>query len=280
MNKIALCQICPELFDLEKNTNQVLAFIEKCSKDNVELVIFPELSLTGFNLQEKSRGMAEKIIKENRIKMIQNMSKKLSIDVIIGYPLLEKGKVYNAVVYIEGGKIKGIHRKIYLANYGHCSEDKYFDSGNKITVIESKIGRIALFISEDVWHMSSSLLAAQMGAQISVICSATSVLDKQKLYDVQFTWEMINIATALSQTMYVVYNNRYGIENELSFWGGSHIVNYGGNMLAKGKVFEEDILMTDLDLDELKKSRKELPLVENEKNQITYRYLNEIINNS
>jgi predicted amidohydrolase len=276
MVRVALCQTLPKLFNIEYNFKRILETLEACSKNGAQLVVFPELSLTGFALGSQAREMAELISKDKLLEQLQKSSKQLSLDLVIGYPMLEEDSVYNATAYIAKGRIKGIHKKIYLANYGHCNEN-YFSSGSEICCIDTEYGRIALLISEDAWHISTSLVATQLGAQMLIICSATSVVDKQSLYDVQYAWETINMATALSQTVFVIYNNRCGSEKELTFWGGSHVIGCDGKLVAKGKIFAEDILMVDINLQELEKVRENLPLVNNENNVITCSHLSKLL---
>ncbi len=276
MLRLGLCQISPGLFNVQKNFEQIILGIEKCTQQKSDLIVFPELSLTGFNLGSRAMEMVEEISNQGVLDRLIEITGDAGIDLVIGLPLAEGDKIYNSSIYLSKGVVLGTHRKIYLADYGHCQEHKYFQSGEKITCIDTEFGRVAILISEDAWHVSTFLLAVQMGAKIIIICSATSVVDRQKLYEVQFAWETINNAIAFSQTVYVVYANRSGEEDELVFWGGSHVTGFDGQQLSKAKIFAEDYIFADLDLGVLEKVRKEFPLVSKEKNFLTrdhFKYL-------
>ncbi len=274
MCKIAICQFSPELNNINSNLKEVNKKLHKAKKMGADLAVFPELALTGFYIYNKSRDLAQQVNESGAIDKIRKKSRELSIDTVIGYPRIDKaGNVFNSAMYIQKGKVLGIHDKIYLANYHPFHETDYLFPGDTITVLESDLGRIAILISEDAWHLSTSLVASQLGAQLIIICAATAVEDRQKLYKVQYSWETVNTAIGFSQTIYVVYNNRSGSEENLAFWGGSHVIDYTGTLIKKAKIFSSDIMIADIDFTAMEKLRREFPRVENEKNSITLSHL-------
>lgn len=275
MCKVAICQFSPSTNNLTDNFKEIMNQLKKAKKSQANIVVFPELALSGYYNNASVLEFATQIMEEKLIDHIVEQSKKLTIDVVIGYPRLNEKDVYNSTVYVSNGRILGIHDKIYLAKYKPFGENRYFSEGSTVTVIDTQFGKIGLLISEDAWHLSTSLIAAQLGAKLLIICSATAVEDCQKLYMVQYAWETINTAIAFSNSLYLIYSNRSGNENNLAFWGGSHVIDYTGKMMRKAKIFSSDLVYVQLDLAALESAQSEFSRTSEEKNEITVKQLSQ-----
>ena len=167
--KAGLAQIYPVLGDVEKNFALLKDRIGKAKKRGAELLVFPELSLSGYFLKDmvpvSALRTSSPIIKE-----LLKESKEISL----AFGLVEESKehtFYNAAFYLEDGKIKHIHRKVYLPTYGMFDEQRYFSRGNRIRAFDTKFGRFAMVICEDMWHPSAPYIAAQDGAEIILVPS-------------------------------------------------------------------------------------------------------------
>lgn len=277
MCKIAICQFSPNTQNLSENLEEIIVQLKKAKKAKAHIVVFPELALSGYYNNVSIHEMAAQILQEHFLEYISEQSKILAIDIVIGYPRLNDGRIYNSAAYISNGHILGIHDKIYLAKYKPFEENRFFSEGCNVTVIDTHYGKIALLISEDAWHLSTSLIAAQLGAKMLIICAATAVEDCQKLYMVQYAWETINTAIAFSNTFYLIYSNRSGNENNLAFWGGSHVIDYTGRLVRKAKIFSSDMVYLQLDLGALDSARSEFSRLGEERNEITVKQLSQII---
>jgi predicted amidohydrolase len=270
MARISIAQLCPKLLDPTFNAVKVIAWMEEAAKEGSRLIIFPELSLTGYSVADElfQPDILEKL--QLALKDIRKASKSLNIDAIISYPLVSNSDASIVAEYISRGETKSIHSKIYLANYGHCIEHKYFKPGNSVQVIETELGKIAILICEDAWHLTTSVLAAQMGADIIVFSSASSVIDPKDLSEMKFGWETITSCVGFSQTCFAIYCNRVGTEKDLTFWGGSHLVSPSGTILKRLPPLEERLEHLSLDMEILNSTKEKRPLVLNEKIRFNY----------
>ncbi len=275
--KISIAQIKPKLMDVEKNLNVMLDRIKRASTDGSKLIVFPELSLTGYLLKETdlNKDLAEKI--DNSISILNKRSKELKVDLIMSYPLIKEGVNYVASSYLSNGITRSVHHKMYLANYGHCDEGRLYTPGESINVITTEVGKVAMLICEDGWHITNSIIAAQMGAELIIISSATSITEKKDIEDMKYKWETITAALGLSQTCYIIYCNRVGVEDNLTFWGGSHVVSPEGKIIKRLPTLKEEIGQVNIDLNYLKKYRESFPLLKNEHNYINLRHFKNIV---
>jgi predicted amidohydrolase len=151
--RIAIAQINPKLGDLDANMGLYEENIRQAVKDSADLLLFPELSLTGYYLRDTVPSVA---LTMNSAEM--KALKKLSRELPFVAGLVEESadhRFFNAAVYFEKGEIRHTHRKVYLPTYGMFDEQRYFAAGDRIRVFDSKFGRLALLICEDLWHPST-----------------------------------------------------------------------------------------------------------------------------
>ena len=268
--RVAIAQINPKLGDLSANLNLYEEHIGRAAKAHAELLLFPELSLTGYFLRDTVPSVA---LTENsaEMKRLKDLSRELPF--VAG--LVEESadhRFFNAAVYFENGEARHTHRKVYLPTYGMFDEQRYFARGNRIRTFESKFGRLALLICEDLWHPSTIHVAALDGA-LAVLCPSASplrgIVDAQVQDDNARYWEMINRAYAETYSLFMIYGNRCGFEDGVGFWGGSEIVDPFGERIAKAKYYDEDFLLAEVALESVRRKRTMSPLLRDEDIDLT-----------
>jgi predicted amidohydrolase len=275
--RLAVAQIAPTLGDLEKN----LALHEKMARQAIEqsanLLVFPELSLTGYFLKDQVPSVALRA-DSPLLQRFRELS--LRVAMVLGFVEEAPGhRFYNAAAYLEGGEIRHIHRKVYLPTYGIFDEARYLAAGDRIRAFDTALGRMAILICEDLWHPAAPAIAAWDGAEI-LICPSASPgrgLGQAEPFQNAATWERTLRTCGDLLTSYVVYANRVGYEDGACFWGGSEVVTPGGEPLAKARYLEEDLLLAEMDPGCLRRARVANPLLRDERMELTLRELSRII---
>ena len=268
--RVAIAQINPRLGDLQSNLALYEEKIHRGVKEKADLLLFPELSLTGYFLRDMVPNVALKL-SAPEIKELKKLSREVSF--VAG--LVEESsdyRFYNAAVYFEDGEIRHVHRKVYLPTYGMFDEQRYFARGDRVRAFDSKFGRIAVLICEDLWHPSTVYLAALDGAA-AILCPAASPLrgitDQQVQDDNARYWELINRAYAETFSLFLIYGNRVGFEDGVGFWGGSELLDPAGRRIAKGKYYDEDFIVGEVALESVRRKRTMAPLLRDEDLDLT-----------
>jgi len=268
--RIAIAQINPRLGDVAANLAIYEEQIRLAAKRGADLLLFPELSLTGYFLRDMVPNVALRLSAPEIDRL-----KKLSRDIAFVAGLVEEGpdyRFYNAAVYFDRGEVRHVHRKVYLPTYGMFDEQRYFARGDRVRAFDTRFGRLALLICEDLWHPSTIYLAALDGA-LTVLCPSTSPLrgisEGEPQDDNARYWEMINRAYAETYSLFMIYGNRCGFEDGVGFWGGSEIIDPFGQRIAKAKYYEEDFFVADVALESVRRKRTMSPLLRDEDIDLT-----------
>lgn len=274
---IALAQINPALGDLERN----LALHEKTAEEAIgrgaSLLVFPELSLTGYFLKDLVSSVALPMTSPI-LGRLRDLSRR--IDLVVG--LVEESPehlFYNAAIYLSMGEIQHVHRKVYLPTYGIFDEQRYFAEGGRIRTFRARVGRSAILICEDMWHPSAAYVASLDGMEILISPSASpgrGGLEEGKFFANARAWETINRAYAQLFTCYVLYANRVGYEDGACFWGGSEAIAPSGEPVAKAEYLSEEILVVEIDPAEVRRARTVNPLLRDERLDVTLRELERV----
>ena len=244
--KIGICQINPTVGAINKNKQLILENYNRSISLGAELVVFPELALTGYPPQDLL--LREQFLKRTA-NALDEIAKQTSTPMILGSTLVDNSDLFNCSFLCENGKIVGYYKKILLPTYDVFDEDRYFKSGSEPSVFELAISgqtkRIGLQICEDLWdHNYSKDLAEsikEIGADIIINISASPFGDDRLI-------ERSNLIKGKAQKTRLpyVYCNMVGSQDELIFDGQSLVYGQDGNLIAKGKAFEEDLLIVDL----------------------------------
>ena len=273
---LSIVQTDAVMADIDKNIAMHIKEIEKAIDNEADIILFPELSLTGYSLKDAVYDVA---LADNDKKLdpIKKLSEKISI--IFGMAELDiRFEIYNSMMFFEDGILKSKHRKVYLPNYGLFEEKRYFSSGNRFRAFDSKFGRFGMLICEDMWHPTSGVILAQDGASVIFVGTAGIArgIDEDVKPENVRVWEAINRSLAISTTSYLVFANRIGVEDGLMFWGGSEVIDPSGNTVAKAGYHKEEHLTAFIDLLKLKHARINTTLLGDEKIDIVIEELTRI----
>jgi NAD+ synthase (glutamine-hydrolysing) len=245
---VALAQVatCPGQF--RHNLERHLDMAARAGDAGADMVVFPELSLSGYLL---AHGVEEQAfsLADERLAPIVEVSRRLAV--LVGLPLREpRGGISNAAVLLEGGEVKGVHRKLYLPTYGMFDEGRYFVPGPLLAPLTCGLGRFGVLICEDAWHLSSSVLLTHTGIDAIVIVSGgPSELDLAGEPAGVRRWNWIVGATAITSVTPVYFTNRCGWEEGILFGGGSWAVDGRGRALTEpAPALEEALLLAPLSL--------------------------------
>ncbi len=296
MIHIRIEQTAPRLGCLAENLEKHCDCIAQANAEGVNLLVFPELSLTGYLLKDLVPEVALSVDG-----LITELGKRLAgtrdFEAVIGFVEETPGhRFYNSAAFLRWdpqGMLEAVHvhRKIYLPTYGLFDEGRYFSQGRTARTFDSKfLGRCGLLICEDAWHLSVPLLLAldgpnQEGAGTFIVISNSPARgiggETQGVPESLQTWEnLLRTYACLLESM-VLYANRGGVEDGLTFSGGSQMVAAGGKPLARADLFSPDTLDYTLDWPEdLRSSRLGSLVIANENADFLRRELDRILRSS
>ncbi len=276
---VGLAQMYPKLGDVQANLAQHLALLDQAAAEGVELVVFPELSLTGYQVQDLVPEVAIRAVPDDPVfRQLLDASRRL--DIVFGFVQEDRRqRFYTSAAYLSGGACLHIHQKIYLPTYAMFDEGRYFDQGERVRAFDTRYGRVGMLICEDFWHVSPPYLLWLDGADILLLHSASPSrgLDAGDRLAGSRWVELVNQAYASFFTSYVIHCNRVGYEDGKNFWGGSSIVDPDGEFLTRGLYFEERLIVQAIDLNQLHRTRSRLPLLRDERPDLMQRELARIL---
>lgn len=277
--KLALSQMNTVLGDVRANLDKHLKIINQACDQGADLLVFPELSLTGYILQDLVPEVALRPDGDNEIfrSLIQASRK---IDMVVGFVQEdERNRFYIASAYLSGGKVVHVHQKIYLPTYGLFDESRFFAWGDQVRAFDTRFGRVGILICEDFWHASLPYILWQDGADLMIFTSASPGrgLSEQDQLDTARWVDHINRAYASLFTTFVAHTNRVGYEDGLHFWGGAMVYDPNGEVIARAPQHEEALLVQQIDLRQLHRTRIRLPLLRDERTALVQRELTRIL---
>jgi NAD+ synthase len=267
---IALAQFYPRLGDVAANLAAHLTIIADAGKASAGLVVFPELSLTGYFLKDQVPDVAL-TLESPEIHVLRDASRAAAIDIVVGL-ILESDRhlFYNAALYISDGEVLHVHRKVYLPTYGLFDEQRYLAAGDQFRAFDAPLGRrtghrwrAGLLICEDLWHPSAATLLARQGADL-IICPSASPgrgFLQGETVGTASSYDVMTRTYAQLFTTYVVYCNRSGFEDGVGFWGGSRVVDPVGSVVAEIHGAEESVLFHTLERSAVRRARIAYPLL-------------------
>jgi NAD+ synthase (glutamine-hydrolysing) len=242
--RLAMAQINTTVGDLDGNTSKILDYIQQAKTQQADLVAFPEMAITGYPPEDLL--FQTSFIQANIQKMHQVVSASQGITVVVGF-VDSQDNIYNAAAIAHNGQLLGIYHKIYLPNYGVFDEDRYFKAGNQCPVFVINGIHIGINICEDIWYPTGpTTVQRKAGAEVIVNINASPYYAGKRV----FREDMVS-SRASDNGVYVSYTNMIGGQDELIFDGGSTIFDKVGKIVARGKQFEEDLVVADLDVDDI-----------------------------
>lgn len=276
---LALAQIDTRLGDVEANLEKHLEVIREAEAADADLLIFPELSLTGYVLQDLTATVAHHPSPDDPIfRHLLEASRQL--DLVVGFVDEDRRhRFFISSAYLSQGEALHIHHKVYLPTYGLFDEGRFFAWGDSVRAFETRFGRVGILICEDFWHASPPYLLWLDGADLFLFSSASpgrGLNTEAQLESARWV-EHINQAYASLFTVFVAHTNRVGYEDGLNFWGGSTVFDPNGDLIARGPYHAEALTLAEIDLNQLHRTRARLPLLRDERTALMMRELSRIL---
>ena len=231
---LTLAQISPKLN--RRNLDTISSIIEGV-KDSSDLIVFPELALSGYSLQDKLYEDAWKITE------LDSLAKQsVDIDIVVGVALRDENVFRNAALYFSNGKLLSQHNKVHLPNYGMFEEARYFEAGKFFESFEASYGKISMLVCEDLWHASvhKDLIKENPDVIIALVASPARGFSDSGL-EIEQQWQEIIKTIAKECSAKVVFVNRVGFEDGLGFWGASCVLDEKANILHKLEHYKQEI---------------------------------------
>jgi predicted amidohydrolase len=269
-----LAQIDCLLGDVEANLRRAMEVVAEAKDEGADLVVFPELSLAGYALKEFSTDVAIDARSEPILSLAEEAGE---MGVVVGF--CEEGRgfhVYNSAAYLEGGSLLHLHRKLYLPNYRIYEERKHYNPGQSLRAFDTRLGRMAILICNDAWQPFVPFIAVQDGAQVLIIPANSGFYPYPELLNTKEYWRDITRFYARMLESYVIFVNRIGEEENLVFLGYSHVVDPWGRVVAEGPGREEALITVDIDLGNVRRRRREVPLVKEARLALLSKELNRL----
>jgi len=277
--RLALAQISTKLGDVAANLDKHLAYIRRARKAGAHLVVFPELSLTGYALQDLASAVACRPEPDDPV-FRSLLKASLVIDIAVGFVEEDvRNRFYISSAYLSRGDVVHVHRKVYLPTYGMFDEGRFFALGDRVQAFNTGFGRMGMLICEDFWHASPPYLLWLDGADLFLFMSSSpgrGLGSKTELETARWV-ERVNRGYANLFTAFVAHTNKVGFEDGLNFWGGAMVFDPNGKQIARGAHHEEGLTLAELDLNQLHRTRARLPLLRDERTALTQRELQRIL---
>jgi len=252
--RLALAQISSKRENKEENLIKFENMTKKAREQGADLVIFPELSLTGYVVRDQIYELAESVPGPS-VQRMEGVAKKTGLHIIFGIPELSektRATIFNTAVLIGPKGFIGKYRKMYLPTHSVFEEKRHFRPGYQAAAFDTPIGKIGLCICYDVFFPEVTRLVRLAGAQLIVCISASPAVRRSY-------FEILTAARALENTAFLAYVNLVGVEDGLQFWGGSRVIAPTGDVIVKAKYDEEDFVLCDINFNDIRAAETFIP---------------------
>jgi predicted amidohydrolase len=291
--RIALAQIAPRLGLLDENLAQHHSLIEQARAGAAGLVVFPELGLTGYLLQDLAAEVAIRLDDPRLLELAAatagtpaangSAGGSGALSAIVSF--VEESadhRLFIAVALLEDGRVRHVQRKLFLPTYGLFDERRFYAAGDLLRATPSRLGiGVGMAICEDFWHLGVPQLLALDGAQLLVNVSSSPGRDLAALNEVGLgtatSWRTLLRTYAQLTTSFVVFVNRVGVDESISFWGGSEVIGPNGDAIFSAPLYDEGLYFVDVDLGDVRRERIALPLLRDERLELAVRELDRIV---
>ncbi len=279
--RVALAQIAPRLGDLDANLERHHALIGKARAQEADLAVFPELGLTGYLLQDLN---AEVAIRRDDPRLLELARAAGDMSTVVSF--VEESsdhKLFIAAALLEAGAVRHVHRKVFLPTYGLFDERRFFAPGSTIRATTSeRLGlRLGICVCEDFWHLATAQLLALDGAQVLINVSSSPGRDVAAINETGLgtagSWRSLNRTYAQLTTSYVIFVNRVGVDESITFWGGSEIVAPDGEVVFRAPTHDEGLFLGSIEPTDLRRERIASPLLRDERPEVVMRQLDQIL---
>ena len=263
--RVGLAQFKPKKADVESNLSRIREVVS-AQAGTVDLLVFPETSLTGYFLEG---GVAEAARSATEVAKGLGEPPEEAPDVVLGFFERHRRRLYNSVLYLTPGdrsfEETHVHRKMFLPTYGVFDEARFVEGGKSVKAFDTRFGRVGLLICEEMWHSLPPTILAVGGAELIIAVSASPARDftpagEGRPHNLS-RWEVLAPATALEHGVFVVVSQLVGSEGGKVFPGGSIAVGPDGVVLARGPLFEAGVTVAQLESAALDRARVASPLL-------------------
>ena len=278
--RIALAQVAPRLGALEENLARHAELLREATAGGAGLVVFPELGLTGYLLQDLAAEVAMRV---DDPRLVALAAETAGCSAVVSF-VEESGdhRLFIAAALLEDGRVRHVHRKVHLPTYGLFDERRFFAAGDAIRAVPSRLGvGIGLAVCEDFWHLGTAQILALDGAQLLVNVSSSPGRDLAATHaeglGTAASWRSLLRTYAQLTTSVVVFCNRVGVDESISFWGGSEVIGPAGETIAGAPLYDEALVYADVPLADVRRERIALPLLRDERPELLVRELERIV---
>jgi len=277
--RVALAQIAPRLGALDDNLARHHELMGAARAASADLLVFPELGLTGYLLQDLN---AEVAMRADDPRLLELARAAAGMSVVVSFvEESDDHRLFIAAALLEAGGIRHIHRKVFLPTYGLFDERRFFAAGSVIRATDSALGlRLGISVCEDAWHLATPQLLALDGAQVLINVSSSPGRDiaagSPEGLGTATSWRTLNRTYAQLTTSYVIFVNRVGVDESISFWGGSEVVGPSGATVYQAPLHEDGLFFATIDPGELRRERIANPLLRDERPEMVLRQLDRI----
>ena len=259
--RVALAQMDCQLGELAINVARATELNARLRARGADLVVFPELAVTGYCKTDVSADLPMRP-DDGRLAAITGGG-----SAVIGFV---EQPCYNSAVWWAGGRLRNVQRKLYLPTYGPWQEGTVFTAGDELSVVDG----IAILVCNDAWHPALVELSVRRGAEVLIVIANSA---RNDLVDNPAAWRDITRFYARVLQVWVVFVNRVGCDGGFSFWGGSHVVDFNGQVVFEAPEDIESEEIADLDLAALRRRRRELPLLDNPRLELLANHFNHLV---
>jgi predicted amidohydrolase len=273
---VGLAQIDPALGDRDRNLERHHEWVRQATAAGADLLVFPELSLTGYFLKD--------LVPDSAIRLDDPVMKELAalstdLDVVLGAVIEDPDhRYFNSSLYFSRGELVHLHRKVYLPTYGMFDEQRYFAPGDRFRSFKTGYGRTGMLVCEDIWHLSSAYILSLEGVDM-IICPSSSpgrgITTDERLGTAE-SYRLLCRTYAQFLTAFFLYCNRVGFEDGANFWGGSMVIGPNGDIIAEQQDADEALVLASLDLAQVRRERLANPLLRDERLELTINELRRV----
>ena len=274
---VALAQVDCVLGDVEENARRAREAMARARADGADLVVFPELSLTGYALGAVTEDVA--LTLDDPVIAELAAATENGIAAVVG--CVEHGRVntYDSAIYLDRGAIVHVQRKTHLPTYGRWEEHKHFTQGAALRAFDTRFGRVAMLICNDAWQAPMAYIAAHDGARLLIVpaCSSLEAADGTDPAELERDWGDLLRFHARFLQAWVVFVNRVGAEVGVRFWGGSRVVDPWGRIVAEAPRGEAALVHAEVDLAAVRRRRREMPLLKEPRLELIRREVDRLL---
>ncbi len=276
--KAALAQIAPRLADVPANLALHAETVHRAAAAGAGLVVFPELSLSGYLLMEAAPEVAITLDGPEMTRL-----RELSREAALAVGFVEEapgGRFFNSAAFLDGGELLHVHRKVYLPSHGLFDETRHFAAGDRVRCFDTRFGRVGLLVCRDFWHLGPAYLLGCQDVDVMCVLSASPGRGAESgggRFESVTSVALLGDTYARSFGCHVLHTNRAGVEEGVTFAGGSEAYGPSGERLARGADEDPDLVLVDVDADARRAARLRMPFLKEERPHLILRELQRVL---